>query len=1021
MAVPVDFLTDAEAGAYGRFAGPPSRAELQRFFFLDDADKALIARHRGDHMRLGFALQLTTVRFIGTFLSDPLDVPAVVIDYLAGQLEVADPSCVKRYTERRSTRFEHADEIRRAEKLKDFAEVEAELVARLDAQAWTTGDGPKALFGHAVGWLRAECVLLPGVTTLTRLIARIRDGATERLWGALCALLAPRQRELLESILKVPEGQRVSRLERWRKGPVTHSGPAMVRALERVAEIAQLELSALDMDAVVPHRRVVDLARYGMSGQAAQMRRHSPDRRLATLFATVVYLETKAIDDALELLDVLVTGELVGKAERHANEDKARRHPQLATASSVLATAVDVLFKAKGWGERVPFDDVWEAIMKVVSDHDLREAHTVVTAMVPPPGTEDPDWRADLSRRIVTVSSFLKILTEVIEFDADADATAVLAAMKKLPALLDGRRRKPTTDDIDAGLVTGAWKDLVFGRPRYPDKAIDKNAYVFCVLTQFHRQLKRRGIHARLSSRWRDPRAQLLAGEAWTANRPAVLTALDLPEDPAQHLAELEQTLDAALRDVAGRFAATGSVSVDKEGRLHVAALEKIPDPPSLVDLRNRVQGMLPRVDLPEQILEVMAWVPEFPAAFTAVSGGQARMKDLHISIAACLASQAMNIGYAPIITKGVEALERHRLGHVAQNYLRAETFSAANAALIEAQARIPLAQAWGGGLVAAIDGMRFVVASKSIYARPNSKYFGRGHGFNWLNMINDQSAGIAGMVVSGAPKESLHMIDVMYRQDGGQRPDIVITDEGSYSDLVFGLVHLLGRKYRPALADIPDHKLWRIKPRPGVAETDYGPLNTAARGRLDLAKVAQHWPEILRVAGSIHTGTVRAYDVIRMLHRDGHPTPLGEAIATYGRIFKTLHVLAFIDDETYRRDIKGMRNLQEGRHSLAERICHGKKGEIYQRYHAGMEDQLSALGLVLNLSVLWTTSYTNAALDQLRASGHAVGDEDVARLSAFMHKHVNVLGRYSFVLPELPGGVRELRDPDADGLEEED
>jgi hypothetical protein len=62
----------------------------------------------------------------------------------------------------------------------------------------------------------------------------------------------------------------------------------------------------------------------------------------------------------------------------------------------------------------------------------------------------------------------------------------------------------------------------------------------------------------------------------------------------------------------------------------------------------------------------------------------------------------------------------------------------------------------------------------------------------------------------------------------------------------------------------------------------------------------------MLRVVASIYTGTVRAYDVVTMLQRDGHPTALGEAIAMYGRIFKTLHILSYIDtDETYRRDIK--------------------------------------------------------------------------------------------------------------------
>lgn len=66
---------------------------------------------------------MTTVRSLGTFLADPLDVPNRVLEYLAGQLEIADPSCVKRYTERRATRFEHAEEIKDAYGLRDFAEL----------------------------------------------------------------------------------------------------------------------------------------------------------------------------------------------------------------------------------------------------------------------------------------------------------------------------------------------------------------------------------------------------------------------------------------------------------------------------------------------------------------------------------------------------------------------------------------------------------------------------------------------------------------------------------------------------------------------------------------------------------------------------------------------------------------------------------------------------------------------------------------------------------------------------------
>ena len=142
--MPVEFLTDVQAEAYGRFVGLPSRMELERFFFLDDADLRLVGRRRGDHNRLGFGVQLATVRFLGTFLADPVDVPGDVGDCIAAQLDVA-ASCLATYAEREKTRLEHQWEIAREFGYRDFVEVEAELARWLDDRAWTTGEGPKAL------------------------------------------------------------------------------------------------------------------------------------------------------------------------------------------------------------------------------------------------------------------------------------------------------------------------------------------------------------------------------------------------------------------------------------------------------------------------------------------------------------------------------------------------------------------------------------------------------------------------------------------------------------------------------------------------------------------------------------------------------------------------------------------------------------------------------------------------------------------------------------------------------------
>lgn len=251
-------------------------------------------------------------------------------------------------------------------------------------------------------------------------------------------------------------------------------------------------------------------------------------------------------------------------------------------------------------------------------------------------------WRAAVVERFAAVRGFVKMLCQVIEFGATADSAPVLGAMRDLGELLETRpsARVPTgwldARRVNVDLVPpGWWQRLVFA-PERPAGTVDRNAYVFCVLELFHVGLKRRDIFAVVSDRWSDPRAKLLDGPRWEAARRPALAALQLPDDPAELLAGHSAELDAAWRDAAGRIIAGGPVSVDADGCLHLGKDPALEGPVSLVQLRARTAAMLPAVDLPELILEIMALYPRFPAAFTAVSGATSRLGDLHISARRC-------------------------------------------------------------------------------------------------------------------------------------------------------------------------------------------------------------------------------------------------------------------------------------------------------------------------------------------------------------------------------------------------
>lgn len=104
--MPVDFLTRTQELSYGRYNAEPSEEQLAKYFFLDDADLDLINSHRGQHNRLGFALQLTTLRFLNTFLPNPIDVPTQVAKHLALQLGITDIDCLPQYLNRETTHQE---------------------------------------------------------------------------------------------------------------------------------------------------------------------------------------------------------------------------------------------------------------------------------------------------------------------------------------------------------------------------------------------------------------------------------------------------------------------------------------------------------------------------------------------------------------------------------------------------------------------------------------------------------------------------------------------------------------------------------------------------------------------------------------------------------------------------------------------------------------------------------------------------------------------------------------------------
>ncbi|MDP3138676.1 MAG: DUF4158 domain-containing protein, partial [Burkholderiaceae bacterium] len=281
--MPVSFLSNEQRESYGRYTGAPSADDLARYFHLDDSDHALIAQKRGAHNRLGFAVQLGTLRYLGTFLESPLAVPAPVLHTLAKQLRIAAIPDSHLYSASRQ-RLQHAAEIQTHYGYVEITErqIGFHLTRWLYALCWTGTDRPTVLFERAVTWLVTHKVLLPGSSTLERYIARLRSRVEERLWLALGRGISSEQQGRLESLLLVPVGSRSSPLDHLRKGPVTVSSRSLIVALMRLHSVRELGIR-LPAAARIPATRVAALARFAGAAKVSAILRLPNPRRLATL------------------------------------------------------------------------------------------------------------------------------------------------------------------------------------------------------------------------------------------------------------------------------------------------------------------------------------------------------------------------------------------------------------------------------------------------------------------------------------------------------------------------------------------------------------------------------------------------------------------------------------------------------------------------------------------------------------------------------------------------------------------
>ena len=1025
---------------YGQYHGNPSNAQLESYFEITAQDRKLIASCRSNITRLGMAVQICTLRFLDTFLEDLSTVPEIVVQHLEQQLGFQNTN-LEAYCTSKDARLEHQKLIVKHYGYREFDGAPFLRVARMLLTKLSVSNEPtKVLVDAITSELEGRNVILPSIKRITKLISNAREHTNMRLYEHISKRLSSRQADRLGQLFNKPNQKDAVRtnFELLRNPPMHASSISLQRALERVERLREVGVVSVNLEDIAENR-LEAIVRHGLIVRAADLEKYSLARRLATLVVMVQHLERSATDDALVIFDQVMheTG-LRGQKKRQL--ERLRTLSDLDAAAMTLKNSLDHVTGVLR-DSSLSASNAREAALAHLEASRLIEAKLRVIDLVSSAENEETEIWENAHRAI---SPFLLDLITTIKFEGTSamkDLLEAIAFVKRTAGT-----SKSTWGEIPRAFIPSDWLGLIFATPKGitsnsgdpisldeteissaklgSRKIFKRHHYLVCVAHKLHLALKSGDVFVRRSNQHDDPRAQMLDVPAWNAVKVEVLASLGLNAKPDVMLARWSKTLDETYKTVAKGLAENPMLRlvVRKDGdhektELIITPFEALPESESLTALKSNVDSRLPQVALSELLLEINART-NFAAIMVQGVEQTPHAKGIELSVLAVLLAEACNIGLSVVADESIPALTLWRLNWVKKNYVHADTITQANTKLVEYHSSLPITQRWGGGEIASADGIRFVVPVKTIHAGRNPKYFGTKKGITYYTLVSDQFTQLHGQVIAGTMRDSLFILAALLEQQTNLRPRKIMADTGAYSDVIFGLFFLLGYKFSPRIKDVGGSRYWRIN-----RDAKYGDLNDVARHKINTNLIVEQWDDVLRLIGSIKLGKIKAVNAMRVLTRSGSLNGIGRAVQEIGRIAKTLFLLEYVNDEATQRQVHLELTHHETRHSMARVTAHGNQGEIRQHYKKGMEEQLGALGLVVNIAVLWNTLYTQAALELITAMGDEVLDEDVVRLSPLKWAHINLLGRYEFSMdPMVAGGdLRPLRDPNAfRGLEAE-
>ncbi len=302
--MPVSFLSAAERRQFNSFPADLSPPDLIAFFTLSETDLGQVPKTTTPPNRLGFALRILLLRFLGFHLPDLTTVPVTVIEYVSSQIGTA-AAPIKFYAERDATRTVHQRAIEEYLGFRLPTETDLQSVGEWLTERALEHDRPTVLLQFLCGRFLAERLVRPGFSIVERMVAAARKAAEEEVFRRIESIIDVHLVKDLDELLLAEQPNRPTPLALLRQSATSNSPKTILAGLGKLAKLQNWEVDKWNLSVINPNRRK-QLAQIGFRSTAQALSRMNKSRRYPILLAFLTQLHEEVLDELVELFDRLL-------------------------------------------------------------------------------------------------------------------------------------------------------------------------------------------------------------------------------------------------------------------------------------------------------------------------------------------------------------------------------------------------------------------------------------------------------------------------------------------------------------------------------------------------------------------------------------------------------------------------------------------------------------------------------------------------------------------------------------------